>query len=285
MREITLTESCVRKLKRYPLSNILSSESTLYYFKKNQDRSNILFKKLYRTDDKIVNRKLSTIERLQNSDFAKYPELVIPEDYVTIGGVKSGFMIKEVTDCTNLHLFLESKTISRTDKIEVLKKIGELLKKVQSQGQEFYFGDLQSYNFLIGKDLSIYVVDLDSSAIRDDEKLEAKYIILDQKAQKVSKYRADNSGRIYPSTDTDIFCYNTMVLNHLAGRPLHRLSFDDYYQYICYLKDCAIPQEMIDIYANIYTDKKNESVGDYLDFLPTDYPRVDYRVYSSLKKR
>lgn len=284
MKEISLSESCVKKLKQYPLANIISSESTLYFFKKNHDRSNILFKRLYRTDEERVSRKLRTVERLQNSDFATYSEFVIPEDYVTIGGVKSGFTIQEISDCTNLHLFLESNTVSRTDKIQVLKRIGELLRRVQSQRQEFYFGDLQSYNFLVGKDLSIHVVDLDSSAVRDNDKLEVKYIALDQKTQTVSKYRTDLAGRAYPSVEADIFCFDTMVLNYLAGRPLHRLSFDEYYDYLCYLKDCGFPQEMINIYANIYTDKKNESVVDYLDSLPNDYPRVDYRVYQALKK-
>ena len=38
----------------------------------------------------------------------------------------------------NLHFFLEDRTVSNKDKIDVLKKIGELLKRVQYQKQDFY---------------------------------------------------------------------------------------------------------------------------------------------------
>lgn len=285
MKEISLTESAVRRLKKYPLDNIVSSESVFYYYKKDQDRSNILLKKLFLTDEKRVDRKIETIERLQDSDLATYPELIIPDELVTIQGVKSGFTIKEVSDCTNLHLFLEDNSVSREDKITVLKKIGELLRRVQCQGQEFYFGDLQSYNFLVDKDLGIYVVDLDSSATSRKKPLDTKYIILDKKAHVVSKYKVNRVGRSYPNKDVDIFCYNTLVLNYLAGRSLHRLNYQEYFDYLQYLAHCDIPQDMIDIYTHHYTDKHNESVVELLDDLPEDYARVDYRVYKALKKK
>ena len=285
MKEISLTESAVRRLKKYPLDNIMSSESTLYYYKKDQDRSNILLKKLFLTDEKRVNRKIETIERLQDSDLAAYPELIIPDELVTIQGVKSGFTIAEVCDCANLHLFLEDNSVPREDKITVLKKIGELLRKVQCQRQEFYFGDLQSYNFLVDEDLGIYAVDLDSSATSRKKPLETKYIILDKKTHKVPKYKVNKSGRAYPNKDVDFFCYNTLVLNYLAGRPIHKLSYPEYFDYLQYLIRCDLPQDMIDIYIHHYTDKHNESVVDYLDDLPDDYARADYRVYNALKNR
>lgn len=285
MKEISLTESSISRLKKYPLDNIQSSESTFYYFKKNKDRSNILFKKLFITDEKRVERKISTIERLQDSELSTYSELIIPDEYVTIRGIKSGFTIREISDCTNLHLFLEDKTVSREDKLTVLKKIGELLRKVQSQGQEFYFGDLQSYNFLVGKDLDIYVVDLDSSATSRKKPLDTKYIVIDRKTHLVSKYKVNRVGRAYPNKDVDIFCYNTMVLNYLAGRSLHRLDYQEYYDYINYLEACGMPKDMIEIYTHHYTDKHNESVAELLDDLPDDYARVHYNVYKALKKK
>ena len=285
MKEISLKESSISRLKRYPLDNIMSSESSFYYYKKDKDRSNILLKRLYVTEPKRVERKISTIEKLEDSELSTYPELIIPNGFVTIQGVKSGFTIKEVSNCTNLHLFLEDNSVSREDKITVLKKIGELLRRVQRQGQEFYFGDLQSYNFLVDKDLGIYVVDLDSSATSRLKPLETKYIIIDKKTYTVSKYKVNRSGRAYPNKDIDLFCYNTMVLNYLAGRSLHRLDYQEYYDYLQYLENIDMPKDMIEIYTHHYTDKHNESVAELLDDLPDDYARADYRVYKALKKK
>ena len=74
-----------------------------------------------------------------------------------------------------------------------------------------------------------------------------------------------------------------MVLNYLAGRRITNLDYDEYYEYIDYLKSIGIPKPMIDIYTNHYTDKDNELVSDYLDEIPS-VPRADYKVYQILKK-
>ena len=286
MKEIALKESDVSRLKEYPLHGIISTESKMYYYKKDPDwQTQHLLKKLYLTDEKRVHRKERTIEELQRSELSTYPELVLPEEIVTIQGIKSKFTIKEITNCTNLHLFLENKKIHNKEKLEVLKKIGNLLKKVQSGDQEFYFGDLQEYNFLVNNDThDIFAVDLDSSATTRQKPLESKYISCDKKTHVVQKYKVNKAKRTYPSKNTDIYCYNILVLNFLAGRELHRLSFDEYYDYLSYLDDCAYPKELIDIYVNLYTDKNNESVLDYLDDLPNDYGRGYYGVYQALQK-
>lgn len=285
MMEVALKESDIERLKEYPLHGIMSTESKIYYYKKDPDwSSNHLLKKLFLTDEKRVERKERTIEQLQNSDLSTYKELVIPEEIVVIQGIKSGFTIKEIVDCKNLHLFLQDKNVSNEDKLLVLKKIGDLLRRVQSSNQEFYFGDLQEFNFLVNDDLDVFAVDLDSSAVTRQKPLETKYITIDKKTHPIQKYKVNKARRCYPNKNIDTFCYNTLVLNYLAGRELHRLSYEDYYDYINYLDYCEMPKEFVDIYYNHYTDKNNESVVDYLDDLPKDYPRVNYNVYNAIKK-
>ncbi len=285
MMEVALKESDIERLKEYPLHGIMSTESKIYYYKKDPDwSSNHLLKKLFLTDEKRVERKERTIEQLQNSDLSTYKELVIPEEIVVIQGIKSGFTIKEIVDCKNLHLFLQDKNVSNEDKLLVLKKIGDLLRRVQSSNQEFYFGDLQEFNFLVNDDLDIFAVDLDSSSVTRQKPLETKYITIDKKTHPIQKYKVNKARRCYPNKNIDTFCYNTLVLNYLAGRELHRLSYEDYYDYINYLDYCEMPKEFVDIYYNHYTDKNNESVVDYLDDLPKDYPRVNYNVYNAIKK-
>lgn len=282
--EISLKEKDLNKLKEYPLHDVICTESQIYYYKKDKDWNSILFKKLFVTDEKRVTRKINTIEALQDSELSTYEELIIPDELVLIGGVKSGFTIKEVVDSTNLYTFLRSKEVSDQDKILVLKKIGELLKKIQNQSQEFYFGDLQEFNFLVDKDNNIHVVDLDSSAVSRKKPLETKYIIIDKKTHSVPKYKVNSAGRCYPNYNIDNFCYNTMILNYLAGRDTHCLSFEEYYKYMDYLDYCGIPREMIDIFDNHYSNKDNESVVDYLDELRSDYRRANYKVYEHVKE-
>jgi hypothetical protein len=286
MEEIALKESDVSKLKKYPLEDVWSTESVIYYFKKDDDMSSILLKKLYLTQDKRVMRKIDTINKMKDSELSEYRELIIPQDVVVVGGVKAGFTIKEVENATNLYLYLNNRYVSNSDKLKVLKKVGELVRKVQCQKQEFYFGDLHEYNFLVDnntKDIS--VVDLDSSAITRKNPLETKYVIIDEKTHGMKKYKVNKALRSYPSIDIDNYCYNTMVLNFLAGERINRLSYGEYFDYINYLCNIGIiPREMRDVFINHYTDKSNELVVDYLDDVPSEMERGGYVVYRALQK-
>lgn len=284
MKEIALKESDISKLKKYPLDNIWSTESEILYYKKDKDwNKSTLIKKLFITEEKKVQRKIDTITSIHDSDLKEYEELVLPEEIITIGGINSGFTIPEVIDSTNLALLLKNRKIHDDTKIEILKKIGELIHRVESGKQEFYFGDVQEFNFLVDKEGKIYVIDLDSSAVNRKTPLETKYIIIDKKTHSVNKYKVNKAGRSYPSKNIDIFCYNTMVLNYLAGRSVTNFTDNEYYEYIDYLKKIGIPKSMIDIYLNNYTDKDNELVFDYLDEIPS-VPRADYKVFQKLKK-
>ena len=284
MQEIPLKESDIAKLKKYPLDDIWSTESEILIYKRDKDWNNsTLIKKLYITEEKKVQRKIDTITAMHDSELREHKELVLPEEVITIGGIKSGFTIGEVVDSTNLAILLKDRRIHDRDKIKILKKVGELIQKVESGKQEFYFGDIQEFNFLVDKQGEIYAIDLDSSAVNRKTPLETKYIIIDKKTHNINKYKVNKAKRSYPSKNTDIFCYNTMVLNYLAGRNIANIEDDKYYEYIEYLQYIGIPQAMIDIYLNHYTDKDNELVSDYLDEIPS-VPRADYKVYQVLKK-
>lgn len=285
MNEIALKESDISKLKKYPLDGIWSTESIIYYYKKDSDMNSILFKKLFLTDEKRIRRKTEAINGIKNSELSTYKELVVPDDIIVVGGIKSGFTINEVEDSINLHFFLNDNAISNADKIEVLKKIGQLLKRVQSQSQEFYFGDLQEYNFLVNNNKDISVIDLDSSAVSRKTPIETKYVIIDEKTHGVRKYKVNKALRSYPSIDADIYCYNTLVLNFLAGTNVNGLNFIEHFEYLDYLFNIGIiPRNMKDIYINHYTEKKNESVLDYLNDIPLNFERGSYCVYTALQK-
>ena len=285
MEEIALKESDLDKLKEYPLDDVICSESNIFYFKKDFDTSNLLFKKLFITTPKRVDRKIETIKVIRDSELSTYKELILPEEIVVVGGVRTGFTIREVENSTNLHVFLNDNNIPNTRKIKVLKKIGELLERVHKQNQEFYIVDLQDYNFLVDENDEIDVVDLDSSAVSRKTPLESKYIVIDQKTRNVNKYKLNKAGRTYPNLNVDNYCFNVMVLNYLAGRPLHRLEFWEYFDYVDYLRNVGIINDkMLYIYANQYSEKYNEPITEYLDLIPESINRGSYDVYSALQK-
>ena len=286
MNEIALKESDISKLKRYPLPGIWNSESIIYYYKKDSDMNSVLLKKLLITDPRIINKRVETIDKLRDSELSLYKELILPEDVIVVGGKKAGFTIHEVTNSITLGEYLKKTRIPNANKIETLKKVGELIKKIQSQKQEFYFCDLHEYNFLIGKNGEIFVIDLDSSSTTKTRLVIDTYLVMDSKTHKVDKYKVKKYGvQSYPSINADNYCYNTIVLNFLAGKRLNELSYNEYFDYINYLyKSGIIPEEMREIYANHYSDKKNELVTDYIDSIPEKYERGTYRVYQALKR-
>jgi hypothetical protein len=75
-----------------------------------------------------------------------------------------------------------------------------------------------------------------------------------------------------------------MVLNFLAGTSTNRFTYYEYYEYINYLEEIGYPKELIDVYINLYTDKANIGVEDYLLDLPKDFARGNYGVFKALKK-
>ena len=286
MREIALKEKELLKLKKYHLKNIVSTESYIYYYKKDKNFNNILLKKFHRTDQDIIERKERTIEAIQKSALKDYEELVIPKDIVTISGIKSGFTIKEVTNNTNLHIYLNDKKIKSEEKLEVLKKIGLLLKKTQHQNQEFYFSDLQDYNFLVDDNKNIYAVDLDSSAVRTDKPIACKYIVLYDKTRGLKKYKTNCNREVYPNHEVDNYCFNTMVLNFLSTTPINRLSFEEYSSYLDYLLETnMISNNIYNILINQYTNKYTESIIDYFDEIKKETGRASYKVYELYKEK
>ena len=285
MEEIALKESDLDKLKEYPLDDVICSESNIFYYKKDFDTSNRLFKKLFLTTPKRVERKIETIKVIRDSELSTYKELILPEEIVVVGGIKSGFTIREVENSMNLHVFLNDQNIPNTRKINVLKKIGELLERVHKQKQEFYVVDLQDYNFLVDDKDEIYVVDLDSSAVSRKTPLDSKYIAIDFKTRDANKYKLNKAGRTYPNLNVDNYCYNVMVLNYLAGTSINRLEYGEYFEYINYLHNIGmIPIEMLEVYVNLYTDKYNDPVTEYLDLIPKTINQGSYDVYRALQK-
>ena len=284
MDKICLTSSELNRLKRYPIGKIISTEGRMYYYK-DLDPNNLLIKRFYKIDPAGLDYKIKTIEDLNNSELSTFEELVIPKDIVVVHGEQIGFTIEEINNSTNLGLILNNPKISIKKKIELLKKVGQLLRKTMSCDQEFYISDLHPYNYLVDENENIRVIDLDSSATNSNKPLESYYISLDRKAESVDKYHILRNGLSYPTYNGDLLCYNMMILNTISNNKIHLINFNDYYDYIYYLYSIGMNEELIESFINLYSNKDNINPVDYLsDINNESLYRSNYNVYKLTKR-
>ncbi|MBQ1551366.1 MAG: hypothetical protein IIZ67_04605 [Bacilli bacterium] len=277
MKKIRLTQAELSRLTEYP-NVVLSTESKVYYYKRN-----ILLKKLYLTDDQTINRKVFTLESINDSELVDFEELVIPDKIAVAGGKNIGFTIKEVKGITLQELL--NSNIPSSDKINLLRRVGEVLRKIESCDQEFYFNDLQGYNIIVDKNGELRFIDLDSSSVKKDDAVQSYYLNTDRKVVNMNKYRFNAHGIPYPDTNNDLLSYSTMILNTIADFKTGRLSISDYYNYLSYLDDIGFDDELLDIFVNLYSEKENVNPVDYLDTLKgKDLEKAKYIRYKALKK-
>lgn len=258
MKEIMLTKRALDRLKEYELDGIISTESTLYYLKKYYDKPNVLLKKLFTPTDKIIDSKVRTIEEISSrKELQDIKELVIPENLVVLSGQAIGFSIQEIDKSTNLGIYLKRKDVPMKKKIEIVEKVGKIIERTTNLEKNFFFTDLHEFNFLIDENELLYAVDLDSSRVNSDEAISSKYLSTDKKLQKVNKYNVNSSGLAYPDKNSEIYCYNMMVLNLISNHKINRLRYDDYYEYLDFLYKEGVSEELLDPLSRMYTEQDN----------------------------
>ena len=132
-----------------------------------------------------------------------------------------------------------------------------ILSIMGSMNQKFFFTDLHEFNFLIDENELLYAVDLDSSRVNSEEAISSKYLSTDKKLQKVNKYKVNSSGLAYPDKNSEIYCYNMMVLNLISNHKINRLRYDDYYEYLDFLYKEGVSEELLDPLSRMYTEQDN----------------------------
>ena len=284
MKEIFIKERELEKLKEYELNNsIVTSESRLYYLKKYYNKPNVLLKKLFKPTDKIMDTKIQTINTIsKRKDLKELSELVIPKELAIARGKAIGFSMNEVENTENLGVILNDKNIPFSKKIELLEKVGKLVHKTTNLDKDFFFGDLHEFNFIVDKDDKIYAVDLDSSAINDNTQIESKFLVLDYKLRHIKKYHS-LYGVPLPDKNSDIYCYNMMVINALADVKTQWLKYDDYYNYIEYLSNLGVKDNIIEPLSKMYTEHNNELITNIKKGIPKDKD-ITYDSYKKLLK-
>lgn len=294
MKTINITQKQYDNLIRLSLPlEVMNTESEISIFDYGKWKNNhqrLLLKKLYITNGPSIASKLYNVSLLgDNKDEIGMEELVIPIHLASIKRLICAFTTPEI-EGINLGVYLHNSKISNEDKIEALYKVGKLLKKSQKlkiQNIPFHFGDLQEYNFILGDDQKIYAVDLDSCYLNTPIPQPSYYLSTNKNLGGLStKYRKNRGGIVYPTDNSDLLCYNMMILNTIGRDKISSFDISTYYDYIHYLESLGFGKDIIRSFQSIYLSSKNINPCDFLDQIPKDkIGPAGVKIYQRNKKR
>jgi len=277
MNIISLSKGQFENLKPANIpKEIINTEANMLEF--NYKNKKYLIKCLFNLLGPSFANKLYTIEMLSANKEYLPSEFVLPCDLISVRNEIKGFTIPEL-DMENLQIILKNPSIDAEEKIFYLKSVGEILNNMKtirkySPVHEFYINDLHEGNFMVNpKNKDIKVIDLDSAKIAGNQTFASKYLSPFSLAaqSESSKYvltTGNNKiGYIRANEQTDLYCYNIMILNYLYGSNLNNMSIDEFYKYLTYLNDLKIDKELINIFENLLNNKPNQNPSNYLDTL------------------
>lgn len=88
-----------------------------------------------------------------------------------------------------------------------------------------------------------------------------------------------------PSNDTELYCYNMMILNYLYGKNVNSMKVVDYYNYLSYLYYLKIDNNLLNSFQRLLTNCENTNPYPYLESLTQEQIyRSNYKVYKYNKK-
>ena len=294
MKTITLTKKQYDNLTPYNIDKkILNSEAKFFYLDQGSwhyTTQNLLLKKIFLNEDETMSSKYMTVDILNNKEKILGEEsLVIPKHFVSVEDEIVGFSIPRIDNATNLGLILDDLKIDIKTKIKYLKQVGLLLQKMQTQNViDFAFGDLQPFNFLIDEDDKLYAVDLDSCYINNNYPPKCLYLNSYQVMSNIkdyTKYKIKGD-MVLPNKQSDLLCYNFMILNTLLHDKITKFNVVEYYNYIKYLESLGYNNDIINCFKSIYSNAININPVEYLDKLDESIVlRSTKKVYEKNKSK
>lgn len=202
---------------------------------------------------------------------------VIPEFLVKVDENIKYFAMDYVYG-NNLRGVLKDKDISLKNKKKYLKRIGTILKQMDdircnSELRNFYLADIHEDNFIVDKRGVLHTIDLDGGKFSGDNNPVVKYLSPMSLLSKSnnSKYKLDMSNPYFASyiidRNTDIYCYNIIVLNYLYNGKINNVSIDEFYRFLNKMNDIGIDKELLGSFDRLFSDGDNINPCDYIDTL------------------
>lgn len=295
--KINLRMHQVRALKELRLpSGIMNTEALMLILNKKYktpDGSRMLFKYLDAQEEKdVMDRKTKTLTALNNSQYKDLEELIVPSHSVIVDGVHAGFAMPLIEKHKNLGKILNDERLSFESKKKLLMQLGNLIDKVRrvESNNPMYFGDLNEFNFIIDQEGILRAIDLDSvfiSGLKGVEPSRLAYYLLKNNyiAQIPDKYKTTNEGIIIPSENSDLYCYNMIILDTLANERMFKVDMSTYYQYLMYLESIGIPKGLLESFERIYLPKENINPRRVIEEVPKRLgKKCDFRTFKEKYK-
>ena len=288
----------IRKLKELQIeSGVLNTEALMLVLKRKSfpDKVVRVFKYLDAQEDPdIMAKKLYVVTALNTPNpYQEIEELVIPDSIIYVDNLIAGFGVPLIENHKNFGAIIQNPNIPLKEKIPYLQQLGNIIDKVQrvdASKNRFQFGDLNEFNFIVDGNDKVKAIDLDSAYLGVGEPLDMAYYLLRNdyitnfiKKHNSNKYKVTDSGIIIPNDDTDLYCYNMIVLKALSKENIYKQDINTYYQYLEYLSMLGLPDEIIESFNNIYIPKENTNPKDLLlDIDPSVEEKMDFREFKKV---
>lgn len=265
-----------------------------------------VFKHLHITNGPIFANKLYTIEMLNEYKDLLPSEFVLPDSLISVKTNINGFTMPYIRGL-NLSTILSNPDIPNKEKIGYLKKVGEVLEKLnhirkKTSLDNVFVNDLHADNILVDENKEIKFIDLDSCRISDNKPFPSKYLsdgglishVSSHKYQKFNKKVKVNDGYNYrrgygfyeANENTDLYCYVIMILNFLLGSNVNIMSVNEFYDYITYLNYIGVDSDLLSAFTRITDNCNNINPMNELDTLNNVIiARANKHVYNYIKNK
>lgn len=298
MKVTSISRKAFERLEKMKLSrNIRNTEGVIYDFTPKGNPSPKVFKKLHYQNGPVFGNKLFTIEMLDSNRDYLQPSFCIPDSLVTVAGVVQGITLPKI-EGKNLADILSDKNVSVEDQIFYLQEVGQILEQLKrirqnTELKDIFINDLHESNFIVNeKNHEVYVIDLDSCKIKNNQPTPSKYLTPNSLVDSVQgKYQfaekdCPTYGYVVADENSDLYCYTMMVLNYLYGSNVTKLSLEEYYEYLEYLRTLGYGEKFIAALQTIVIPQKNENISQYLDELSSEQVyRARESVYQYVKNK
>ena len=285
----------IKRLRELHLEpGVLNTEAYMLVLNRkfSPDKKERVFKYLDMQEDKnIMSKKLYTVITLDTLDeYKNIEELIIPDSIIYVDGDVAGFACPIIYNHKNLGVLINNPNIPLNIKLSYIKQIGDIIDKVERisyPDNKLQFGDLNEFNFIIDKENKVKAIDLDSAYLGVGEPLSMAYYLLKNKYIKSlpEKYKSSKNGVIIPNDNTDLYCYNMIILNALSKNNLHSVDSQTFYEYLDYSKKLSLPSDLIESINNIYIPKDNINPKDCLEYIDDSLEKkLEFKTFKKIKR-
>lgn len=260
--ELWLKEEDIKAMNRF---DTMGSEATFYTL---PGKDKFLFKIYSSDDEEYLYGKSNKIDILQlfNKE-EKISELVLPKVKIYIDGMFKGELLKRIKGY-NGYNYLSNNNISLSKKIDVLKKIGVILKKIEESNPRYSacFSDVHGGNFMIDYDGNVHAIDTTGMGLLGIPGTTNLYTYYLAK-RNISKYEANCYGIMNTSKQTDIYCYVMMIVEVLLNnKNVFSFETDIYKSLIELLDKIGFDSRLVASLSSVMdNDAKNINPFIYLD--------------------